>query len=59
MKKNYFLIMIVLGFCSCQKEASFTAARTAEATVDRFLDILTDINNATAKEEVMKWASLV
>jgi len=37
MKKNYFLIMIVLGFCSCQKEASFTAARTAEATVDVYV----------------------
>ena len=33
MKKNYFLIMIVLGFCSCQKEISNTAARTTEVDV--------------------------
>jgi hypothetical protein len=33
MKKNYFLIMIVLGLCSCQKEGSQTAARPAEVDV--------------------------
>lgn len=27
----------------------------AEATVDRLLDILTEIDNASAKEEVVKW----
>ena len=28
MKKNYFLIMIVLGFCSCQKEISHEVVST-------------------------------
>lgn len=33
MKKHYFLILIVLGFYSCQKEISDTAARTTEVDV--------------------------
>ena len=33
MKKNYFLIMIVLGFFFCQKEGSQTDARPAEVDV--------------------------
>src|SRR5205814_3244510 len=33
MKKNYFLIMIVLGFFSCQKEGPQTGASPAEVDV--------------------------
>jgi hypothetical protein len=33
MKKNYFLIMIVLGFCSCQKELSHEVVSPAEVDV--------------------------
>src|SRR6188768_3075592 len=33
MKKNYFLIMIVLGFCSCHKEGSQTDASPVEVDV--------------------------
>src|SRR5437867_4267691 len=33
MKKNYFLIMNVLGFCCCQKEKSDTDASPAEVDV--------------------------
>ena len=32
MKKNYFLIMIVLGFCSCQKELSKEVSNTNAST---------------------------
>ena len=33
MKQTYFLIMIVLGFCSCQKELSKSDATPAEVDV--------------------------
>src|SRR6188768_1789387 len=33
MKKNYLLIMIVLGFCSCKKDTAGTVASTGEVDV--------------------------
>jgi len=45
MKKNYFLIMLVLGFCSCKKEISNTVARPAE--VDVYVAGVMSVNNST------------
>jgi len=37
MKKYYFLIMIVLGFCSCQKEMTYRSSTNTSTQVDVYV----------------------
>lgn len=49
MKKNFFLIMIVLGFCSCKKEMSRTI--TEPGQVDVYVaGYVSDVTNSTYPE---------
>jgi hypothetical protein len=48
MKKNYFLIMIVLGFCSCQKELSYTSSTNTSQQVDVYVAAIFSFNPSTS-----------